>query len=114
METKNKDIRKIVSNILPLNPYRIVLFGSHAEGTQDAESDIDLLVVLDSDSIAQNYDERMNRRLMVRNSVREINKRIPMDILVYTRAEYQYLKSQEATFVDNIESNGKTLYEKAG
>ncbi len=30
-------------------PQRVILFGSHAEGTADAESDIDLLIIKETD-----------------------------------------------------------------
>ena len=113
MMIKDSDIEGIVSCILAVDPYRIVLFGSHAVGSEDSESDVDLLVVLDSEEIAQTYDERMRRRLLVRSSIREINMRVPVDLLVYTRAEYELLKSHGAALLKEVESLGKTLYEKA-
>ena len=104
----------IVSCLLTVDPYRIVLFGSLAAETGSSESDIDLLVILDSEAISQTYDEeRMKRRLTVRNSIREINRQIPIDLVVYTRAEYELLQKQGASFLNGIESSGKTLYEKA-
>lgn len=106
------DIRDIVSRLLTFDPYRIVLFGSYALGMENPGSDIDLLVILDSEVISQTYEERMKRRLTVRNSVREINKQVPIDLVVYTRAEYELLQKQGASFLNGIESSGKTLYEK--
>jgi len=43
-----------------LNPRRIVLFGSHATGTARADSDWDLLVVIDDDT----PDERLGWRAL--------------------------------------------------
>jgi len=41
------DIRKLARRIVrEFNPERVVLFGSFAEGTATADSDVDLLVVL--------------------------------------------------------------------
>ena len=113
METRNDDIHAIVSRLLTLDPYRIVLFGSHATGTEKSGSDIDLLVVLNSEAISQTYEERMNRRLMVRDSIREINRRVPIDLLVYTKAEYRILETHGTSFVNEIRSSGKILYDKA-
>ena len=107
------DLNDIVSCLLTIDPYRIVLFGSFAAETRESESDIDLLVILDSEAISQTYEERMKRRLTVRNSIREINKQVPIDLVVYTRAEYELLQKQGASFLNGIESSGKTLYEKA-
>lgn len=107
------DIRDIVSRLLTFDPYRIVLFGSYALGMENPGSDIDLLVILDSEVISQTYEERMKRRLIVRESIQEINRQVPIDLIVYTKAEYQLLQRHGTSFVNEIESSGKTLYEKA-
>jgi uncharacterized protein len=111
---REQDIAQIVSHILPLDPYRVVLFGSYAGGVPTPDSDIDLLVVMDSPDISQSYAERMARRLAVRRSIRDINARVPIDLLVYTRAEYELLMNDGAGPVATMGSRGKTLYEKAG
>jgi len=103
----------IVSRLLSVDPYRIVLFGSAASGERGAESDIDLLVILDSQAVPRTYDERMATRIAVRGRIREINRRLPIDLFVYTRAEYELLRTQGASFLSRIESSGKTLYEKS-
>ena len=113
METKTSDIYDIVSSLLTCDPYRIVLFGSHALGTEETRSDIDLLVILDSEVISQTYEERMQRRLVVRDSIQEINRQIPIDLIVYTKAEYELLQRHGTSFLNEIERLGKTLYEKA-
>ena len=113
MATKTSDIYDIVSSLLTCNPYRIVLFGSHASGTEGTGSDMDLLVILDSEVISQTYEERMKRRLIVRDSIQEINRQIPIDLIVYTKAEYELLQRYGTSFLNEIERLGKTLYEKA-
>lgn len=113
MKTQTDDLCDIVSRLLTLEPYRIVLFGSQASGTENADSDIDLLVILDSEAISQTYRERMRRRLMVRDRLQKINRRVPIDLLIYTKAEYELLRRHGTSFNFEIESSGKTLYEKA-
>ena len=113
METGTSNIRDIVSRLLTLDPYKIVLFGSYASEGEGSGSDIDLLVILDSEVISQTYEERMNRRLKVRASVQEINKQVPIDLIVYTKAEYELLQRNGTSFQKEIESSGKTLFEKA-
>ena len=103
----------IVSLLLSVDPFRIVLFGSAASGVQGAQSDIDLLVILDSEAVSRTYDERMALRTAVRKSIRAINRNIPVDLVVYTRSEYELLRKQGASFLIGIESSGKTLYEKS-
>lgn len=113
MATKTSDIYDIVSSILTCDPYRIVLFGSHALGTEETGSDIDLLVILDSEVISQTYEERMQRRLVVRKRIEAINRLVPIDLIVYTKAEYELLQRHGTSFLNEIESLGKILYEKA-
>ena len=113
METGTSNIRDIVSRLLTLDPYKIVLFGSYASEGEGSGSDIDLLVILDSEVISQTYEERMNRRLKVRASVQEINKQVPIDLIVYTKAEYELLQRNGTSFQKEIESSGKTLFKKA-
>lgn len=114
MEAKTGVNHDIVSRLIALDPYRIVLFGSVASGTEELGSDIDLLVILDSEKISQTYEERMQSRLMVRKSLLAVNKHIPIDLIVYTKGEYEYLQGQGSSFLQEIETTGKTLYEKAG
>ena len=113
METMSSTIHEIVSHLRTIDPFRIVLFGSHALETGELESDIDLLVILDSENISQTYEERMQGRLMVRESLQAVNKHVPIDLVVYTRGEYEFLQNHGSSFLKEIESTGKTLYEKA-
>ena len=114
MEARSSAIHEIVSQLSTIHPFRIVLFGSHVMKVEDSESDIDLLVILDSEDISQTYGERMQSRLMVRESLRTVNRRIPIDLVVYTRGEYEFLKKHGSFFLREIERSGKTLYEKVG
>jgi hypothetical protein len=46
--------------------------------------------------------------------VLEINREIPLDILVYSKEELNILKKRGNYFIDEIEKTGKVIYEKAG
>ncbi len=112
-KTTTSDLDDIVSCLLTVDPYRVVLFGSAAAGKRESESDFDLLVILDSEAVSGTYDERMALRTAVRKSIRAINRHIPVDLVVYTRSEYELLRKQGASFLSRIESSGKTLFEKS-
>ena len=112
-KTTTSDLDDIVSLLLSVDPYRIVLFGSAASGEQVTESDIDLLAILDSRVIPRTFSERMETRITVRNRVRAINRNIPVDLVVYTRSEYELIRTQGASFLNRIEPSGKTLYVKS-
>ena len=58
MKTLSDYLVEIIKNLMTVNPYKLVLFGSVSEGAAQNDSDIDLLVILDSDEIASNYEEK--------------------------------------------------------
>ena len=74
-------IKEVVSRITSrFNPERIILFGSYASGNQDMNSDLDLLII-------QETELPMHKRgLEIRLSL--IGAMIPIDLLVYTKAEF--------------------------
>jgi predicted nucleotidyltransferase len=94
--------------------YRIILFGSYAKGTPTEDSDIDMVVILDNYDVAKTYEERLKKKLYINKLVRNINYKVALDILVYSRAEYKIVKDIGNYFIDEIEQTGKVIYEKAG
>jgi predicted nucleotidyltransferase len=77
-------IQAIVGRIVAhYAPEKIVLFGSHAHGQPDEDSDIDLLVVT---STAEPFLARIDT---VRRLVTGTHRRIPFDPIVLTPEELQ-------------------------
>lgn len=113
MDQINNYLQQITEHLLSLNPYRIILFGSALDSSSTEQCDIDLLVILDNNSVSQNYEERMHNKLLVRRSIYEISKKIPIDLLVYTKAEYAIITQNSNSFFKDINLKGKVLYEKA-
>jgi predicted nucleotidyltransferase len=105
-------IDEMTERLKELKPYKVILFGSYARGNPNEDSDLDVLVVLDSNEFARTFKEQNTRYLLASNAVREINYQIPMDILVYSKAEYDYLNKQDTSFFKDIKNTGKILYEK--
>jgi predicted nucleotidyltransferase len=108
----DKILDDLVFSLKPADPYRIILFGSYARGNQNENSDIDLMVILDDNHVSRTYAERLNKRISIRKLVLEINRKIPLDILVYSRAELKKIKEHGNYLIDEIEKTGKILYEK--
>lgn len=71
------------------NAEQIVLFGSYASGLADEGSDLDFLVI---ESEVPNRAQEMVR---LRRSLRSL--RVPVDILVYSRAEVAQWGQQTGT-----------------
>jgi predicted nucleotidyltransferase len=109
----NTILDNLIVALLSSNPYRIILFGSHANGNPNKNSDIDLMVILDNDHVSKTYQERLDKRVYIRNLLLEINQKVPLDILVYSKEELKIMKNHGNQFIDEIERTGKIIYEKA-
>ncbi|MDZ7793898.1 MAG: nucleotidyltransferase domain-containing protein [Spirochaetia bacterium] len=113
MAVKNSYIDKILEKLSTLNVYKVILFGSYANEKEDEESDIDLLIVLNEDILPKNYDDWLEIKMRVRRVLREINRDVALDLLVYTRPQYELLKKEMNSFQKEIHESGKILYEEA-
>lgn len=86
-----------------LAPQEIHLFGSHARGDATADSDIDLMVVVESS------DEPRYRRATRAYRAATDHSR-PRDILVWTRDEWARGLSNPASLPATIAREGRRLY----
>ncbi|MDQ1284392.1 MAG: uncharacterized protein QG620_740 [Patescibacteria group bacterium] len=91
---------KIVKEI---NPKKIILFGSYAWGNPNEDSDVDLLVIQDSE------EPRRERQITLRKKLFGIE--VPMDIIIYTPEELEKRLSIRDVFMRKIFRDGKLLYE---
>ena len=110
----NTVLDNLVDSLKPSDPYKIVLFGSYANGTPNEHSDIDLMVILDNNHVSKTYEERLKKKVSIRKLVYGINQEVPLDILVYSREEFNIVKNYGNYFIDEIEKTGRIIYEKAG
>ncbi|MGH9446230.1 MAG: nucleotidyltransferase domain-containing protein [Terriglobia bacterium] len=85
------------------SPYRIILFGSYAMGAPTPDSDLDLLVVMETELPA--YKRATPIRLIFDPSP------CAMDFLVYTPKEVEYWNGTTNHIVTEILRRGKTVYE---
>ena len=109
----NAVLDNLVLSLKSSDPYKIILFGSYARGNPHENSDIDLMVILDNNHVSKTYEERLNKKIFIRNLVLEINRKVPLDILVYSKEELNIIKKHGNYFIDEIEKTGKIIYEKA-
>jgi predicted nucleotidyltransferase len=105
-------VEEMTERLKELKPHKVILFGSYATGNPTEDSDLDVAVILDSNDFVKSYAEKMERWHPVAKAVREVHHQIAMDIIVYSKAEIDYLKEKESDFVKEIESTGKILYER--
>jgi predicted nucleotidyltransferase len=84
------------------NPYKIVLFGSHAYGHASTDSDVDLLVIMP-------FEGRSTRQ-----AIRILNKLsvlVPIDLLVQTPKQVEERLEIDDRFMREIVERGKVMYE---
>jgi len=100
-------IRGVVTTISEnFHPKKIILFGSYASGHPTPDSDLDLLVVMDSDQ-----PRRIKRSIPIHLMFKPTP--CPMDILVYTPEEVSYWNGTVNHIVTEAMSTGKVMYECA-
>lgn len=96
-------IQNIVEQIVSgYSPEKIILFGSYSNGTAKAESDLDLLII-------KNTDDEFNARP---KKVRDLFHSYPcaMDIFVFTPKEFSKRKKIFGTLAHSVNEEGRIIY----
>ena len=88
--------------ITSYDPDGIILFGSRATGTNTDESDYDLLIFKDTPA------RPIDRRIEVETILQD--RAVPLDIMVYTPREMNYLYSIGSPFIEEVIETGRVLY----
>lgn len=84
-------------------PEKVILFGSYAYGEPKEDSDLDILVIKDMDVDIYRCSGEIKRYLR--------GSKIPIDVVVYTKAEVEEWKDTKAAFITQVIENGRVLYE---
>jgi predicted nucleotidyltransferase len=87
-----------------LRPEKIILFGSYAYGTPTPDSDVDLLVVMETSASPTERYLTVSRLLRPRP--------FPVDILVKTPDELSAALASGDFFLREIVSRGQVIYER--
>ena len=97
----NTILKRLVEN---LDIVKIIIFGSYVSGKPTKDSDLDLLIIV-------NTKEKGIKRYALVSELLEPRK-IPMDIIVKTPDEIKNRTKMFDPFIMNILKTGKVLYEK--
>lgn len=98
-------IRKYARDVAKqFKPEKIILFGSHAYGEPHADSDVDILVVMPA---ARNEIDQAIRILRV------IDPEFPLELHVCTPKNVAWRLKEGDSFLREVFTKGKVLYEKA-
>ena len=100
-------IEKISNRLKPLfidnDVEKAILFGSYARGSQTRKSDLDLVIILETD---KRFFDRYNDF----NEIHKLIKDCIVDFLIYTPKEFKDISHRK--FIKKILGEGKTIYER--
>jgi predicted nucleotidyltransferase len=89
--------------VATLNPEQIILFGSHAYGEPNEDSDIDLLVI-----VSQSNEPRYRRSRLAYKALRGIC--VPTDVIIMTREEVKRKVNVRSSLISRVIHDGRVLY----
>ena len=95
-EQINAVVERIVSSV---HPEKIILFGSYANGQPTKDSDLDLLIIKESEI------PKIERNRRVRRLLKEFY--FPVDIFIKSPQEYDRYKDVVGTVVYSADKYGK-------
>ncbi len=101
-EKLNEAVRRLVTAACPS---KIILFGSHSRGVAGEDSDVDLMVV--QEEVNDPAAESVRLRRVLKDIV------MAMDLLVVSRAQYDYWRDTPGNVFFEADAEGRVLYEAA-
>lgn len=103
MTASLKEIREIARHIADrFHPEKIVLFGSYAAGNATEDSDVDLLVIMES------AEPPLHAAARIASAV---DHPFPLDIVVVPPCKLKESLERKGSFVTSVLSEGTVLYE---
>jgi len=97
-------LKTVLKRLKSYDPDKIILFGSYATGEIDEFSDIDLIVIKDTN---KRFIERLIEVSEIIGS--NIDK---VDVFVYTNEEWKRMIEWGSPFAQEVLKKGKIIYEK--
>ena len=99
-EQINEITKRIVKNF---KTKKIILFGSYANGNPTEDSDLDLLIVKDS-NLSSRFQNRKVRQIL-------FDMKVSVDVIVKTVKEFETYKDIIGTIIYPATHFGKVIYE---
>lgn len=98
-----EEIRRVVRQIVErFRPEKVILFGSHAYGEPTGDSDVDLLVVMETEENPLHVAARISA---------SVDHPFPLDIVVVRPSELREALRERNVFETEVVTKGVVLYE---
>jgi uncharacterized protein len=104
-EIKNQ----IIEALKPLDPEKVILFGSYAYGNPNKDSDIDLYIVTKDNFMPQSFKEFIDIKLLYAKQVRSLQKEFGIDLIVHTKDMNKDFINLNSSFCREILKKGVTI-----
>jgi len=108
LQDRAATIDTLVSRIVEeYSPYQVILFGSHAYGEPDSDSDIDLFILKET---TERFIDRWTRVQMI---LAGLSTSVGVDTIVLTPSELQERLKRGDQWIEEILHRGKIIYDHA-
>ena len=98
-----KNLSQIIEKLIKhYDPEKIILYGSYGTKSEMEDSDIDLLIIKDTDK------RFVERQIEVEKILAE--REVAIDVIVYTPQEIRYLFSIGSPFIEEVMEKGRLVY----
>lgn len=97
------EMERVLEQLKGYEPDKVILFGSTARGDTDEYSDIDLIVIKET-------NERFVQRLI--DVTAFLPKDLAIDAFVYTSEEFERMVENGNPFIEQALKDGVVVYEK--
>lgn len=106
----SKQIKQVTDIIVEeVQPEKVFLFGSYANGIPNKHSDMDIIVIVNNELERKSRIENVVR-LNIKTALP--NLMFPKDFKMYSLEEYRRLKENKDSFLGSVLQNARTLYER--
>ncbi|RMF37149.1 MAG: nucleotidyltransferase domain-containing protein [Chloroflexi bacterium] len=102
--------REILERLRPLDPERVILFGSYAYGNPTEDSDIDLYVVTRDELVPVTYEEKRKIVRRISRAIFDLRMQVPIDLIVHTRRMSELFFQKGGAFAREIQGKGVVWY----
>jgi uncharacterized protein len=96
-------IDRVKQCLMKYKPERIIIFGSCARDDSDEYSDIDVVII-------KQTDKRFIERLIEASKFLD-NDLGKVDVFVYTQEEFEGMKKRRNPFIETVLEEGRVIYQ---
>lgn len=95
-------VQKVVDCLKRYSPEQIIIFGSCARGDADEQSDVDVVVIKQTE--ARFLDRLLEVAKFLDNDLGKV------DVFVYTREEFDEMRHTGNPFIEKVVTEGRVIY----